>query len=168
MQRPIAFQEPEENNGSAKEIQADQESARRTQRLESQRLIGRRNRRAIEDIASQQLEEAGIEPPSGKGMYRDNGRPDAATKNLKPSPPVRKTSALAFPDGGGMGPLPAPRPATTEETNATKTPAKESARRMAICNACPELIALDRCRRCGCFMRIKTQIPGAQCPLQKW
>ena len=38
----------------------------------------------------------------------------------------------------------------------------------AICNACPELINESRCNLCGCFMRTKTKIAGASCPLKKW
>lgn len=135
---------------------------------ETNALVKSRNKKIIEEVAAEALGEAGIAPPTGEGMYRGNGLPSEETNNLKPSPPVRKTSAAIFPDGGGMGPLPAPKPKAEAEVSAKQLPQKESQRRMAICNQCPELLALDRCRRCGCFMRIKTQIPGAQCPLQKW
>lgn len=41
--------------------------------------------------------------------------------------------------------------------------------RMDLCNACPELRKpLDQCAKCGCFMRAKTKLRGAVCPLGKW
>lgn len=41
--------------------------------------------------------------------------------------------------------------------------------RIAICKACPELIKLTKqCRKCGCFMAIKTKIEKASCPMGKW
>jgi hypothetical protein len=41
--------------------------------------------------------------------------------------------------------------------------------RMNICKACPELIELTgQCKKCGCFMEIKTKLESAKCPLQKW
>jgi hypothetical protein len=43
-----------------------------------------------------------------------------------------------------------------------------SAARMAICQTCPELGTLNRCRQCGCFMSIKTRIASAKCPLNLW
>jgi hypothetical protein len=40
--------------------------------------------------------------------------------------------------------------------------------RMAICNACPELLPTGNCKKCGCFMSLKTKLPHAFCPLNKW
>ena len=41
--------------------------------------------------------------------------------------------------------------------------------RMDICNSCPELIkATKQCKKCGCFMAIKTKMAHASCPLGKW
>lgn len=41
--------------------------------------------------------------------------------------------------------------------------------RMSICNSCPELIKLtSNCKKCGCFMKFKTRLDGATCPLGKW
>lgn len=41
--------------------------------------------------------------------------------------------------------------------------------RMSICNNCPEFIALTtQCKECGCFMNLKTKLPNAYCPLNKW
>jgi hypothetical protein len=41
--------------------------------------------------------------------------------------------------------------------------------RLAICKACPELIKLTtQCKKCGCFMQLKTKVPFAECPIGKW
>lgn len=41
--------------------------------------------------------------------------------------------------------------------------------RFEICKACPELIKLSKqCKKCGCFMAIKTKMQAATCPLEKW
>ena len=41
--------------------------------------------------------------------------------------------------------------------------------RLSICNGCPELIKLTtQCKKCGCFMKIKTKLELAACPLGKW
>jgi hypothetical protein len=41
--------------------------------------------------------------------------------------------------------------------------------RFDICKACPELIKLtSQCKKCGCFMRIKTTMAHATCPIGKW
>jgi hypothetical protein len=42
-------------------------------------------------------------------------------------------------------------------------------KRLDICRTCPELFAPTlTCKQCGCFMKIKTQIKSAECPLGKW
>lgn len=41
--------------------------------------------------------------------------------------------------------------------------------RMEICKACPELIpVVNQCKKCGCFMELKTKLEAAKCPLGKW
>ena len=41
--------------------------------------------------------------------------------------------------------------------------------RMDICRSCPELIKLTtQCKKCGCFMNLKTKIEAAKCPIGKW
>ena len=41
--------------------------------------------------------------------------------------------------------------------------------RLAICKACPELIKLTtQCKKCGCFMALKTKLQEAACPIGKW
>lgn len=44
-----------------------------------------------------------------------------------------------------------------------------SSQRYSICQACPELIKLTKqCKKCGCFMAVKTKLAAAACPLGKW
>lgn len=46
---------------------------------------------------------------------------------------------------------------------------QKQAERMAICEACPELVALTKqCKKCGCVMPLKTKLAKATCPLGKW
>lgn len=41
--------------------------------------------------------------------------------------------------------------------------------RYAICKACPHFIAMTRqCSECGCFMKAKTWLRRAECPVGKW
>lgn len=41
--------------------------------------------------------------------------------------------------------------------------------RMSICLACPELITLTKqCKKCGCFMELKTGLELSKCPIGKW
>lgn len=43
-----------------------------------------------------------------------------------------------------------------------------SQERMSICKSCPELLPTGNCKKCGCFMSLKTKLPNAFCPLHKW
>jgi hypothetical protein len=41
--------------------------------------------------------------------------------------------------------------------------------RLEVCNACPHLQKqLKKCRKCGCFMQLKTTLKQAKCPEGKW
>lgn len=41
--------------------------------------------------------------------------------------------------------------------------------RFDICKTCPELFQMTKqCKKCGCFMALKTKLKGADCPLGKW
>lgn len=52
----------------------------------------------------------------------------------------------------------------------TKKATKELAdNRFSICKACPELIPIiNQCKKCGCFMELKTTLNMAKCPIGKW
>ena len=45
---------------------------------------------------------------------------------------------------------------------------KDVDHRWAICQACPELTEANRCKQCGCFMKLKTKVKAAKCPKGKW
>jgi hypothetical protein len=41
--------------------------------------------------------------------------------------------------------------------------------RFSICKSCPELIGgTHQCKKCGCFMAVKTKLEKATCPMGKW
>jgi hypothetical protein len=41
--------------------------------------------------------------------------------------------------------------------------------RLEICNACPAYRPkTNTCRKCGCFMKLKTSLQDAKCPIGKW
>jgi hypothetical protein len=41
--------------------------------------------------------------------------------------------------------------------------------RLSICSTCPAFRPLTQtCKKCGCFMKMKTQLEKAYCPLGKW
>ncbi len=41
--------------------------------------------------------------------------------------------------------------------------------RLKVCNSCEWFDKrLARCRKCGCFMRMKSTLKQAQCPIGKW
>lgn len=41
--------------------------------------------------------------------------------------------------------------------------------RLAECNDCEHFIkATSQCKKCGCFMKVKTRLATARCPIGKW
>lgn len=41
--------------------------------------------------------------------------------------------------------------------------------RFSICQQCPELRKVThQCKKCGCFMGVKTKLNSAKCPIGKW
>jgi hypothetical protein len=41
--------------------------------------------------------------------------------------------------------------------------------RLKICNECEWFNKrLAKCRKCGCFMKLKTTLQEAKCPIEKW
>ena len=52
----------------------------------------------------------------------------------------------------------------------TKPADKELAKlRLETCLGCPELIKTTKqCKKCGCFMIVKTKLEAAKCPIGKW
>jgi len=44
-----------------------------------------------------------------------------------------------------------------------------AADRYSICKGCPQFIKLSKqCKKCGCFMHLKTKLEEATCPIGKW
>lgn len=53
--------------------------------------------------------------------------------------------------------------------NAPRTPEGLVAARLEICQSCDWFRQRSQtCRKCGCFMKLKTQLEEAKCPLGKW
>ena len=51
----------------------------------------------------------------------------------------------------------------------TPLSAEESKVRVDICHSCEHFISLtSQCKECGCFMKAKTRLPNAECPVGKW
>ena len=41
--------------------------------------------------------------------------------------------------------------------------------RLAICRQCTHFRAsTEQCRKCGCFMKLKTKLERSHCPIGKW
>ena len=50
-----------------------------------------------------------------------------------------------------------------------KVDQEEFDRRMSICHSCEFLKKPGlQCAKCGCFMKLKTKIDRAHCPIHKW
>lgn len=42
-------------------------------------------------------------------------------------------------------------------------------RRLEVCMGCEYLLrAVDVCRKCGCFTKVKAALPSGDCPLGRW
>jgi hypothetical protein len=50
-----------------------------------------------------------------------------------------------------------------------RTPDELAEYRLKICSECPAFRkASQTCRKCGCFMKLKTKLEKAVCPVGKW
>lgn len=48
-------------------------------------------------------------------------------------------------------------------------PKKIREKRMETCKGCENFSQFtQRCTKCGCFMRIKTNFAASECPVKKW
>ena len=53
--------------------------------------------------------------------------------------------------------------------NEPRSPEEISAYRLSICEQCPAFRPLTKtCKKCGCFMKLKTTLAHAKCPIGKW
>ena len=42
-------------------------------------------------------------------------------------------------------------------------------KRISICEGCEHFIKITKqCSKCGCFMKLKTRLTDASCPIGKW
>ena len=42
-------------------------------------------------------------------------------------------------------------------------------KRLSMCQGCEHFIsATSQCKKCGCFMKVKTKVATARCPVGKW
>jgi len=49
-----------------------------------------------------------------------------------------------------------------------KVSKEERERRWDICKSCEFMTYMNRCKRCGCFMKAKVRFKQARCPEAKW
>jgi hypothetical protein len=49
-----------------------------------------------------------------------------------------------------------------------KLPEEQRNQRLEICKTCDQFHSTDFCKVCGCYMPVKTYLPGSSCPLKKW
>ena len=53
--------------------------------------------------------------------------------------------------------------------NEPKSPEELSTYRLEICRSCDWFRQKSQtCKKCGCFMKLKTTLENAKCPLEKW
>ena len=53
--------------------------------------------------------------------------------------------------------------------NKPRSPEELAQYRLEICQTCEFFSKLSqRCKKCGCFMKLKTQLANAYCPMNKW
>ena len=46
---------------------------------------------------------------------------------------------------------------------------EKAEQRLIICRQCDKYnVLFVQCMECGCFLKVKTLCPGAECPLGKW
>lgn len=61
------------------------------------------------------------------------------------------------------------RPWDIINPNTEHVPEEEAKKRLSFCENCPSLIKFThQCKECGCFMKLKTKLKYATCPLGKW
>jgi hypothetical protein len=53
--------------------------------------------------------------------------------------------------------------------NTKKADSETAEQRLNICKGCPEFMQItSQCKKCGCFMSLKTRLESAHCPIGKW
>jgi hypothetical protein len=54
------------------------------------------------------------------------------------------------------------------QAGAKNVSSKEREERMSVCQRCAHLMPMNRCRLCGCFVKLKTWMATETCPEGKW
>jgi hypothetical protein len=76
---------------------------------------------------------------------------------------MTKTRWQQYIEKNGVTPIDLINPYTKKVTDELQE------KRYSICKSCPELIKLTKqCKKCGCFMELKTKLKAATCPMGKW
>lgn len=76
---------------------------------------------------------------------------------------MTKSRWQQYKEKNGVTPLDALNPSTKL---ATEELSKE---RYSICQSCENFFNLTKqCKKCGCFMNVKTTLEAAKCPIGKW
>lgn len=53
--------------------------------------------------------------------------------------------------------------------NTKPAPEEQASKRYNICESCEHFFTLTtQCKKCGCFMKAKTKLENAKCPMSKW
>ena len=61
------------------------------------------------------------------------------------------------------------KPGDMLNPNEPRSQEEEFNRRMSICRECPFFVVrTEQCRKCKCFMKLKTKLQKASCPVGKW
>jgi hypothetical protein len=57
----------------------------------------------------------------------------------------------------------------SEEIKAVFAPSEVEEQRYNICLECEHLFTMtNQCKKCGCFVKAKTKLASAKCPIDKW
>ena len=61
------------------------------------------------------------------------------------------------------------RPWDLLDPNEPRVPDEIQKWRFALCNSCEHFFKpTNQCKKCGCFMNLKTKLAKADCPVGKW
>lgn len=92
-------------------------------------------------------------------LYRNDPRYAALWGGEPPAEPSLASKALGF----------AQALALHLSTGAKKCPPEEAARRLAVCEGCPNRVPGKwRCRLCGCGLKTKASWAAMDCPDGRW
>lgn len=76
---------------------------------------------------------------------------------------MSKSRWQQYKEKNGVTPLDLLNPATKSASDSL------AEQRFEICKSCPEFFPVtSQCKKCGCFMSVKTKLEAAKCPLNKW